>query len=104
MDSLLTKDNVLVITRQRRVWKSCIIKDFFNVKNINLEEVFYINKELDVLDKIRDYKNLDYLFQKYIFNHQVEYVVIDKIQDIKRWENFIRARKAEKIFYNNYLK
>lgn len=65
IDILLNTKNILVITWQRRVWKSYIILDFLKSKKIDLTEVFYLNKELDSQNKIKTNIELENLFLEY---------------------------------------
>ena len=97
-DQMLTKQNMLIITGQRRVGKSYIILDYLQTKNINLDTVFYLNKELDTEGAIKTSQDLQELFDVYSKEHQVEYLIIDEIQDIEHWEDFIR----EQLVYKKY--
>ena len=93
--NLLSKNNVLVIEWQRRVGKSSIIISFLNSYNIDLDNVFYINKELDLFDNIKDATDLEKMFQEFKKKHkEPEYIIIDEIQDINNWEKFIRKYQS----------
>lgn len=98
IDILLNTKNILVITWQRRVWKSYIILDYLKSKKINLREVFYLNKELDSQNKIKTNIELENLFLEYEKNNDIKYIIIDEIQDIENWENFIRAKFTTKKY------
>jgi len=98
--NFLTKNNVLVISGQRRTWKSFIINAFLKYEKINLNNVFYLNKELDIWNEIKNALDLEDLFQNFLKqNPKCEYIIIDEIQDIENWENFIRAKYAEKKYF-----
>ena len=87
--------NILIITGQRRTGKSMIVLDYLKKEKIDLLKVFYINKELDSLNTIPDIFSLEKLFED-SWKDKFEYIIIDEIQDIDSWEQFIRARFAEK--------
>lgn len=92
LEKLVETKNIVILEWQRRVWKSSIIISYLKWKNIDLEKVFYINKELDLLDEISWVKELDLLFTEYKGNYwEPEYIIIDEVQDIEWWEKFIRA-------------
>lgn len=87
--------NVLVVEWQRRVWKSSVVISFLQSNNKELNKVFYINKELDLLNNIKNAKDLDEIFDFYKTNYEdPTYIVIDEIQDIQDWEKFIRKYQA----------
>ncbi len=98
MSSIVSDKNILVISWQRRVWKSYIILDYLKSNNIDLEEVFYINKELDSNDELQTNIDLEDLFTAFEKDNKIRYIIIDEIQDIEWWENFIRAKCSEKKY------
>ena len=98
MKDMVNDRNILIITWQRRVWKSYIIIDFLKKNKINLNEVFYLNKELDSLSKIKSNIDLELIFNEYEKINKIKYIIVDEIQDIENWENFIRAKFAEKKY------
>jgi predicted AAA+ superfamily ATPase len=98
LDEMLTVNNMLVITGQRRVGKSYIILDYLKTKKIDLDTVFYLNKEVDVEKEIQTSSDLEELFITYSKKHPIHYLIIDEIQDIEHRENFIR----EKLIYKKY--
>jgi len=98
LTDLVKTNNIVVVEWQRRVWKSSIIVSFIKNLNISLEKIFYINKELDIKDNIKDSNDLQKIFDEFITTYtQPEYIIIDEIQDIINWEKFIRK-------YNSYKK
>ncbi len=99
MDGLVNKKNILVISWQRRTGKSYIINNFLKFNNIDLNKVFYINKELDLNNEIKNHINLEKIFKEYEEKNKVEYIIIDEIQDIDLWENFIREKQVYKKYY-----
>lgn len=98
MNSMVSNKNILIITWQRRVWKSYIIIDYIKTNNIDLWEIFYLNKELDSLWLIKNNIDLEVLFNEYSKLNNTKYIIIDEIQDIESWEIFIRAKFVEKKY------
>lgn len=99
LDKLLESEQILVVQWQRRSGKSYTIMWYFQYKNINLEQVFFLNKELDIEWNISDVNALNSLFIDYQNKKwDPKFIVIDEIQDIKDWENFIRAKFTEKKY------
>ncbi len=100
INQLLNKNNILIISWQRRTWKSFIINAFLKYYKINLDNVFYLNKEIDVFNQIKNAEDLENLFQSYQNQHQkIEYIIIDEIQDIQQWELFVREKQAQKKYF-----
>jgi len=92
---------IKVLTWQRRVWKSSILKlliqKLYREKLIPLKNFFYINKELPTFDNIKTYKDLEAEFKKFLQN-TVDwkiFVWIDEIQEIENWEKFVNWLLAE---------
>lgn len=81
--------NILVLEWQRRVWKSYTLIGFLNYYNIDLNEVFYINKELDINDEIQNQRDLNIIFEEVASKNDIKYIIIDEIQNIESWEKFI---------------
>lgn len=98
MNNMVSNRNILIISWQRRVWKSYIIIDYLKSNSINLKEVFYLNKELDSINQIKTNIELENLFSTFEKENKVKYIIIDEIQDIEWWENFIRAKFSEKRY------
>ena len=91
LKNLVKTKNIIILEWQRRVGKSSIIISYLKNLKINLDKVFFINKELDLLDKISEVSDLEKIFNFFIEkNWEPEYIIIDEIQDIIWWEKFIR--------------
>jgi predicted AAA+ superfamily ATPase len=92
---------VKVITGQRRVGKSSILKTFiqhlYTTKAIPLENFFYVDKEHPQFANIRTHQDLRQLFETFLKTTKAGkiFVGIDEIQDIQAWEIFIRGVLAE---------
>ncbi len=98
MNIMVNNKNILIISWQRRVWKSYIIIDYLKSNNIELSQVFYLNKEIDSTNQIKTNIDLENLFNEYEKENEVKYLIIDEIQDVEGWENFIRAKFSEKKY------
>jgi hypothetical protein len=91
------KPIIKVITGQRRVGKSYILKSFIQElkkKGILAKNIIYINKEDLKFDQITDYQSLNnYINQKLktIKNKRRIYLFIDEVQEIKDFEKTIRS-------------
>jgi len=96
---MVSSKNIVVVTGQRRTGKSMIILDFLKKEKVDISRVFYVNKELDSLGELPDTIALEKLFQEAGKDtNSFEYIIIDEIQDIISWEQFIRAKAAEKKY------
>jgi predicted AAA+ superfamily ATPase len=92
---------IKVLTGQRRVGKSSILKLFmqelYQSKAIPKENFFYINKENTDFDYIKTYEDLKKAFQE--FSEKTVsgriFVGIDEIQDIPYWEKFVNGILAK---------
>ena len=96
VDSWIGKSQVIVLTGQRRVGKSFVLKDFINRhKNESDVNIIYIDKEKRDFAFIKNDEQLG----KYIDNHFVKdkhnYILVDEIQDIDGWEHTIRSFRTE---------
>lgn len=87
------KNLAIVLTGQRRVGKSCILR-FLSEELSRENNVIYIDKEQRQFDSIRTYLDLN----EYIDTHMVEgkhnYIMIDEVQDVAEFERTLRS------FYN----
>ena len=92
---------VTVVMWQRRVGKSFVVLWFLKKYGLNIQNTFYLNKELDINNQIATNIDLNWLFHKYVKKYwDPKYIVVDEIQDIDEWERFIRwvyAKKKYKI-------
>ncbi len=94
---LLNTGMMIVLTGQRRVGKSCILRQLqtWITQNRTSSHVLYINKEL------KEFKNIvtdDDLYESSI-SHLPKggdnYLLIDEVQDIRNYENALRSLHAE---------
>lgn len=92
----LGKDTIIVLTGQRRIGKSYILRLFRDsVAGDNGNHVIFIDKEKKEFDPIRTYTQLN----EYIDNHRVEgkrnFILVDEIQDIAEFERTLRSYREE---------
>lgn len=91
IEKYLGKDTIIILTGQRRVGKSCILRLFRDQistdSNVN---IIYINKEKKEFDNIKTYKDLNSYIEERRNNAQKNYLLIDEIQDIEEFEKSIR--------------
>lgn len=91
------KPIIKVITGQRRVGKSFILKNIINdlLKNsVSRNNIIYINKEDLQFDDIIGYKELDrYLKEQNKKTNKAQkiYILIDEVQEIKEFEKTVRS-------------
>lgn len=92
----LGKEMIIVLTGQRRVGKSYLLKQFYQekIKEPN-SNIIYIDKEKREFDFIRNYQNLnDYIESKFVKDKH-NYILIDEVQDIAEFELSVRSYRAE---------
>jgi len=89
---------VKVLVGQRRVGKSYILRQIINIlikqKEVNPENIFFVNKEFTAFDDIRTTIDLENLFNYYIKRYEVKgkiYIFLDEIQNIENWESFVNS-------------
>lgn len=86
----LGKDLAIVLTGQRRVGKSCILK-CLNEKFSKEGNVIFIDKEQRQFDNIRTYRDLNEYIDAHIVEGTHNYIMIDEVQDILEFERTIRS-------------
>lgn len=92
----LGKEMIIVLTGQRRVGKSYLLKQFYQekIKEPN-SNIIYIDKEKREFDFIRNYQNLnDYIESKFVKDKH-NYILIDEVQDITEFERSVRSYCTE---------
>ena len=89
---------IKVLIWQRRVWKSYIMKqiiDFLQTsKKIDLDNIIYINLEIDYL-KYDNIGQLDKYIKSRIENKNRYYLFIDEVQELNWWEKLINSYRAD---------
>ena len=92
----LGKEMIIVLTGQRRVGKSYLLKQFYQEKIKEPDSnIIYIDKEKREFDFIRNYRNLnDYIESKFVKDKH-NYILIDEVQDIAEFERCVRSYRTE---------
>lgn len=95
--SLLDRDMMLILVGQRRVGKSCMLKQLHLWLNENIpgSNVLYINKELQAFRNLTDSQTLYDYVDIHISGKSNNYLLIDEVQDIPDYENALRSIHAE---------
>lgn len=90
----LGKNLIIVLTGQRRVGKSCILK--LLAENCRQSgNVIYIDKEKHQFEDIQDYSDLNAYIDERIVNGQTNYIIIDEVQTITEFEKTLRSFYSE---------
>ena len=93
----INKNIIKVLTGQRRVGKSCILRQIQNhVQQVNPDcNVISINKELDEFAFIRTNEDLSDFISQHLKKGKANYLFIDEVQDIHGFENTLRSLQAQ---------
>ena len=89
----LGKNLAIVLTGQRRVGKSCILRSL-SEELAAKGNVIYIDKEQRQFDTIRTYRELNEYIDSHLIKGKMNYIMIDEVQDVKEFERTLRG------FYN----
>ena len=79
----------IVLTGQRRVGKSCILRYLCEKMSVT-GNVIYIDKEQREFDAIRTYRDLNEYIDAHIVSDRPNYIMIDEVQDIAEFERTLR--------------
>lgn len=92
----LNKDNIIVLTGQRRVGKTYMLKQInTHISSDVSANVIYIDKEKREFDTIKTYIDLNNYIADHIVDGKHTYILIDEIQDIREFEKSIRSWNTE---------
>ena len=93
----IDKNIIKVFTGQRRVGKSCILKQIQNhiQQAVHPCNIIYINKELDDFSFIQTNEELSAYVSQHLQAGMANYLFIDEAQDIEGFENTLRSLQAE---------
>lgn len=90
------KSTIIVLTGQRRVGKSFILKQLRDKKLVEpLSNVIYIDKEKREFDFIQTYRDLNDYIESHRHNGSKNYIFIDEIQDVAEFERTVRNYYTE---------
>ena len=87
LDKLLGKGILIVLTGQRRVGKSYVMRELVQRKQ-DLDDVcvIYIDKEKTAFDFIQNYKDLVAYVEEHREAGKHTYILIDEVQEIEEFE------------------
>lgn len=96
IEHYLGKDTIIILTGQRRVGKSCVLRLFKEkVEAEGGNNVIYINKEKHEFDDIRTYSDLNAYIDAHRDANKMNYILVDEIQDIEEFERSVRSYYEE---------
>ena len=91
LEKLLGKGVLIVLTGQRRVGKSCVMKELVARKQEEAgANVIYIDKEKTAFDFIATYKDLVAYVDERLNKSKQNYILIDEVQEIEEFERGLR--------------
>lgn len=90
IEAWIGKGLVVVLTGQRRVGKSCLLKDFIQRHENDIESnLIYIDKEKKNFNFIKTDEQLNDYIDSQLLSDKHNYILIDEVQNILRWERSI---------------
>ncbi|MGN1218157.1 MAG: ATP-binding protein, partial [Phocaeicola sp.] len=97
INPFVSKNIIKVLTGQRRVGKSCILRQMQQHITISAPEAntIYINKELDEFAALRTSEDLTRYITQCLKPSCKNYLFIDEIQDIQEFEHTLRSLQAQ---------
>ncbi len=96
IERYLGKDTIIILTGQRRVGKSYILRLFRD--KMSLDEranVIFIDKEKHQYDDIKTYKDLNAYIDERRDRSKTNFILVDEIQDIEEFEKSVRSYYEE---------
>ncbi len=96
IEKYLGKETIVVVVGQRRVGKSYMLRQLFELKSKDsANNIIYIDKEKRQFDAIQTYQDLNAYIEEHIDRAKHNYILIDEVQDIKEFERSIRSYRTE---------
>ena len=96
IERYLGKDTIIILTGQRRIGKSYILRLFRGkVSKDAGANVIYIDKEKHEFDDIKTYKDLNAYIVERRNKAKKNYILVDEIQDIEEFEKSVRSYYEE---------
>ena len=90
VEKLLGTGILIVLTGQRRVGKSYVMKELVQRKQQEDACVIYVDKEKTAFDFIENYKDLVAYIEKCMVPEKHTYILIDEVQEIDEFERGLR--------------
>ena len=96
IEHYLGKDTIIILTGQRRIGKSYILRLFRNkVSKDAGANVIFIDKEKHEFDDIKTYRDLNAYIDERRNKAMKNYILVDEIQDIVEFEKSVRSYYEE---------
>ena len=96
IEHYLGKDTIIILTGQRRIGKSYILRLFRNkVSKEAGANVIFIDKEKHEFDDIKTYRDLNAYIDERRNKAMKNYILVDEIQDIVEFEKSVRSYYEE---------
>lgn len=96
IEAYFGKETIIVLVGQRRVGKSCLLKQLRDDKlNDSGANVIYIDKEKREFDFIKTYVDLGDYIEEHRRSGVRNYVLIDEVQDVAEFERTLRSYYSE---------
>lgn len=96
IEHYLGKDTIIILTGQRRIGKSYILRLFRDkVAALEGNNIIYIDKEKHAFDGIRTYQDLNAYIDEHRDEQKMNYILIDEVQDIEEFEKSVRSYYEE---------
>jgi predicted AAA+ superfamily ATPase len=92
----LGKDTIIILTGQRRIGKSYIMRLFRD--KVNKDEranIIFVDKEKHEFDDIKTYQDLNAYIDARRDKEKTNYILVDEIQDIEDFEKSVRSYYEE---------
>ena len=94
VESWIGKENVIVLTGQRRVGKSFVLKDFVR-QHEEEANIIYVDKEKRKFRFLENGDQLGNYIEERMDTEKHNIILVDEIQDIDGWEKPIRSYRTE---------
>jgi len=96
IERYLGKDTVIILTGQRRIGKSYILRLFRDkVNKAAGANVIFIDKEKHEFDDIKTYKDLNAYIDERRNKAKTNFILVDEIQEIEEFEKSVRSYYEE---------
>lgn len=96
IEKYLGKDLIIILTGQRRVGKSYVLRLFAeSLSSDSQNNIIFIDKEKHIFDSIKNYVDLNEYIVSHLDANRHNFILIDEIQDIEGFERSVRSFREE---------
>ena len=96
IERYLGKDTIIILTGQRRIGKSYMLRLFRDKMSKDAgANVIFIDKEKHEFDDIKTYKDLNAYIDEHRNKAKTNFILVDEIQDIEEFEKSVRSYYEE---------